>query len=615
MSMASEPWWRSDKGCVHSNVLKYVKEVERQQADLFDRFIKLAYLYDPNDREHLDSYRRRGPDSQVTENVIASNIDTVFAVTASTSIRPRFMTDDADWSTQRRARHLGWYSEGLMKQYDVMSKCRRAFKDAALKGTGVIKVYVDRFGDLRVERCLIDDIIVDNGEARGKEPTQLHHRHICNADELASRWPEHADAIEAAQRAEGTAERYWADYRPVDRDDVVVIESWKLPIGKQGKKGFIPGRHTICIDGLDLVDEEWEWDFFPFAVARWSERDAGWYGLSLAERIVGHQRQLNKMHWQIDRQMDQHAVPTTYVKYPDANLAVKTTNRAGTIVPVKADYPLTVIPKAVGEDQWRRLDQVSMKAGHETGVNQMAMHGAKPGGLDSGQALREYKDQTTQRFAPQEIELERLTLRTVELMLWCCKMMDEPPEPVRQSKFGRKRIKWVDVEMSDIRVQIAAASDLARTPAGRVQLALEWAQAGIISQDEARRLLQHPDTERSMSLYTAALEDIERTMEEMLDGAVLVPEPYQNLKMGVWRMQQGILKARDDGAPEDVLEVLRNWVVQAAEILAMSQMPAQPMAGAEAIVPGEAAPADPMAAAAGPAPIPGAGVTPAELMQ
>jgi hypothetical protein len=159
-------------------------------------------------------------------------------------------------------------------------------------------------------------------------------------------------------------------------------------------------------------------------------------------------------------------------------------------------------------------------------------------------------------------------------------------------------------------VQIAAASNLAKTPAGRTQLALEWAQAGVISQDEARRLMQHPDTERSMSLYTAALDDIERCIEEILDGEVLVPEPYQSLKMLLWRGQQAYLKACSDGAPEEILEAFHTWLVQAAWV--EGQAAAGAPAPADPMMAGAGLPPDPAMAGMPPGmpPMPGGGAPP-----
>jgi hypothetical protein len=53
------------------------------------------------------------------------------------------------------------------------------------------------------------------------------------------------------------------------------------------------------------------------------EKLDGWFGISAAERIAGHQRVINKGNWQIDRLIDQYAVPTTYVDMANASIAVK----------------------------------------------------------------------------------------------------------------------------------------------------------------------------------------------------------------------------------------------------------------------------------------------------
>lgn len=575
----NKPWWKAESGDVNKLVFAYVSEVERVQSDFYDRLSKIAALYDPSEGSALDG---RGVQALVSENVIASNVDTVTAIIAATEVRARFMTEDGDWSTQRRAKHLEWYADALSKKLDAHATCVDGFKDTALKGTGLVKVYIDGFDQVRLERTIVDDIIVDQGEARVGPPRQMHQRMIVSAESLKAMFPgDDAElAIDSALRGASSLNerREWADYRPIDTDEVVCIESWRLPVGKKGAKGYIPGMRAITIDGFDLLVEPYHKPFYPFAVIRWCKRDKGWYGIGLGERLAGHQRAMNKMNWQVDRTLDQNAVPTTYVSMADANIAVKTVNRIGSIAVTKSGQaPVTVIPPAVSGEVYRRQEVVKASSFEESGVSRMAAQSMKPGGLDSGAALREYRDATTQRFALQEKAFERFYLDVIWLVLDACKDLgaDAPPV-IRRSKFGPKHIKWADVDMGEVRVQIAAASQMSKTPAGRTQLALEWAQAGVISQDEARRLMQHPDTERSISLYTAAMDDLERCAEEMLDGENLAPEPHQNLKMGLWRLQQIMLKADADGAPEDVLEGLRNWLSMAADIEAKAAaLPAQ----------------------------------------
>jgi Uri superfamily endonuclease len=340
----------------------------------------------------------------ITENVIASNVDTVTAAIATTEVRARFMTDDGDWETQRTARHLEWYAEGVSKLHDVDAKCALAFgQGAAVRGTGLIYVGIED-GKLCVEHVLADDIVVDERECRsGSMPKQMHRRRLVDKDDLIARYPEFAEQIERAVTSRG-AMSTWAGYRPVESNQVVVVYSWIRPLGNR------KGRYTVCIDGQDLDDKEWTDDGFPFAKIVWAERVGGWYGIGLAERIKGHQRVLNRSNWHIDRLVERDAIPTTYVRRADAKLAVQSINRLGTIAVVNGEPPVTVAGPAVHPELYRRQETVKASASQESGVSQMAQHGTKPAGLDSGVALREYRDQTTQRFATQEKAYERLKL-------------------------------------------------------------------------------------------------------------------------------------------------------------------------------------------------------------
>ncbi len=163
---------------------------------------------------------------------------------------------------------------------------------------------------------------------------------------------------------------------------------------------------------------------------------------------------------------------------------------------------------------------------------------------------------------------------------------------MRKARFGSKKIRWNDVDMGDVRVQIAAASTLSRTPAGRYQTALEWAQAGVISTDEWRRLTQHPDLDRVLSLYTQGTDSVEQDIEAIEDGFAVTPEPFGNLMLMTRMGQMAYLRDRsigaadgDDSAPEEVLEALRDYVVLAADMLSSGSAAGAPPAGPGAMPP------------------------------
>ncbi len=576
----SKRWDSADEGAVHTSVFDYVAQVENAQFSIYDRFEKLEALYDP--LSISSSYSAEGtqadPCSVPIENVVASNVDTVTAVIAATEVRPRFMTDDADWSMRRTAKRLEWYAEGLGKLVDLDAKSELAFKECAKKGTGLLKAYADANGEVRLDHVHVEDIIVDEAECRaGSTPRQLHHRLTnVDADDLAAQFPEHEDEIERARGRGGR--RMWAGYRPLADDGVVVIESWRLPAGKRGTKAYKPGRHTICVDGADLFDEEWHKPGFPFAIIRWSERAKGFYGISLSERIAGHQRALNRRNWHIHRNLDQIAVPTTYVRPADANLAVKTVGKLGTIAVVRGDIPKTTFPQANSAETYQNREDLKSSAYEESGMSRLTATAQKPGGLDSGAALREYRDSTTQRFAMQEKSYERFVLTCYELLIGVCKELGATaPVIYKSARFGARKVPWKDVDMGDVKVQIQASSTLPRTPAGRYQTTLEWAQAGVITTDEWRRLTEHPDLDRVLSLYTQGIDTIERDIEAIEEGDYVVPEPFGNLELMVRMGQMAYLRDRDlDGCPEEVLEGLRQYTVLAQHLLTPPAPPAPP---------------------------------------
>lgn len=594
---AAEGWQYADKDKAHEAVFAQVQAIERRQFDLFNTFVKLEALYDPVVARYVDGGSRSGDrfSSMATENVIASNIDTVTAIISATEVRARFMTDDAGWKEQRRARQLEWYSEALSTLLGVDDTCRQAFRDAALKGTGLIKVYIDDYDCICVDRVQVDDIVVDEAESRFGSPRQLHQRAIVDRETLIDQFPDAEAAIRAAHG--GARQALWAEYRPIQRNEIVVVESWYLARGTKPddydaedydgtdaagvKVRYRPGRHTICIEGVTLLDEEWH-EGFPFVRIVWTPRPNGWYGISLAERIAGIQRALNRRNWHITAALDRAAAPVTYVNIADAKIAVQTINKIGTVAVIKSGQPpVTVNPPILNPEIYNSQQQLKASAFEESGVSRMTAQAAKPAGIDSGVAMREYRDQTTQRFSLQEKSFETLKLDTVLAMLACAKKLGaRAPTVERRKRWGSKKIKWSQVDMGEAKVAIAAASTISRTPAGRMQTVLEWAQAGVVSMDEARRLMRHPDLERAMSIYTEALENVEEMLERIEDGEVMMPEPYQNLKMLVWRGQMEYMKISGDGAPEEILENMRQCIVQAAYILSGGSQPANANAGA-----------------------------------
>ena len=88
----------------------------------------------------------------------------------------------------------------------------------------------------------------------------------------------------------------------------------------------------------------------------------------------------------------------------------------------------------------------------------------------------------------------------------------------------------------------------------------------------------------------------------MTTGIYEAPEPYQNLQLGLRLFQNAYLMYKGQNAPEDRLELLRQWVSDAQALLAQAQPPMPPQAPPAGAAPGPMAPpiANPVAAPTSP---------------
>lgn len=601
-----------------------VMSITRNQHGLFDRFLKLEALYDPNSwaatgsHQSLEkSLRRSGPGAQVVENVIASNVDAITGSLATDIVRAKFETTGADWKTQRRARELQYWTDGADAALELDGHVREKVREASKKGTGVVRVDNNAYGELEATSPLIDDILVDEGALQPNgQPMEVFQRHRIDRDELAAQHPDYETEIQESEPSTresiySVAWGRWFDDGRLQRNQIGMLEGWILPVGRKGRPGYKRGRHFKAIARAVILDEKWEEKGFPFAKFVWVPRPGAWYGISGAERIAGHQRRLNKQNWQFDRQLDQHAVPTTYVDPADANIMPVTHNELGTIAVSRGSRPVTVIPQAIGAEQFTRHRDIKDGSFEEFGQSRLQATAMKPAGIDSGVALREYKDQSSDRFGSQTVDIELFKLECILLAIRAARRLgSKAPTYYRQTFMrGTQKIRFSQVDPDETKTQIAPASKLARTPAGRKQAVIELAQAGLITTDESRRLLQHEDVERELSLYTAALENIDRALEDVKDGFIVMPHEFMNLAMCVRRGEAELNSSEQNGAPENVLEGLRQFTVVAAWILAQKEMAAAPAMGAAPMPAGPGAPgAMPMDPMAPPMLGPGAGM-------
>jgi hypothetical protein len=571
-------WWEEDDKKIHEAVFSYVESLEETQKYIHELNIRNARLYSNVDLLGLDwsltqrTYSRKSL-GRVTENIIQSACDTATSIVAGARARVTFQTDGAEFSVQRKARLLEKWVEGKFDESEFHREAARCFRDSVIFGTGALKVY-EHEGDVKCERVLIDEIKIDEMECRSADPRQLHHVKFVDKEVLKAMFPDHEEAIEESTRDSHRQETN--AYSNIDSNTAVCVESFHLPSGKGGKDG----KRVICVDGATLLSEEWKRPYFPFIFYRWSEPVCGFYGQGLAEQLTGIQLRINQLNHFIQKAQDLIAVPRVFVDIASKNLKMQINNEIGAIIPYRGKPPVFHVAQAVSPEIYQYKEALWRRGFEVAGISQLSATSKKPAGLESAVALREYNDIGAQRFQYNAQEFEKLAPKVAERFIDIARDIQKRGGECKSIFHAKKLVekicfKEAAVDDGTYRIRLEPASILSRTPAGRSQQVVEWAQSGIIDTDEARRLLNHPDLERTADINNAALEDIEATIEDLLDGKYDPPEPYQNLTMGMQRVQLAYLKARREGAPEEILENMRRWIESADYELKLAQKEAE----------------------------------------
>ncbi len=601
-------WFKDTDDNLHNGVFGHIKYLVTTQAYRSVDNIRNMRLYNNYDVVSLSSYNHSRVDSmnntthRVTLNIIQSMIDTVASKITKNKPKPTFLTDAGDWETQQRAKKLTKYCEGVFYASNLYHEAQRAFIDSCVFGTGAIKFYKEN-NEVRCERVLIDEILTDDVESYYGMPRTLHQTKFIHKDILKAMFPGNDFLIEEATTYNPT--NSIGGYNK-NKQMVFVVESWHLP----SVKGAKDGRHSITISNKTLFVEQYNKCQYPFVFFKWCERLTGFWGQGIAEQLTGIQLEMNKILKTIQISMHLVSVPKLMVEASSKIVTAHLDNKIGGIIKYAGTPPQYSALGGIPPELFSHLDRLYSRAYEIVGVSSLSAQAKKPGGLDSGKALREFNDIESERFMTVGMRYEQAFLDAASIILGLAKeIYEETGEfkvKVKGSKFV-ETINWSDVDMEEDKyvMEVFPTSALSSTPAARLQDVTELIQAGFISKEDGLKLLNFPDLNSTTNLYNAAVEDIEMVIDRMMNtGIYEPPESYQNLNLGIQKMQQSYLLYKTQNAPEMNLELLRRWVEDATSlVIKANPAPVAPVAAPLAAP--EAAPTSdivPLASATAPAP-------------
>lgn len=508
--------------------------------------------------------------NRVTLNIVQSMVDTVVSKITKNKPRPSFLTDGGDWSMQRRAKKLSQFVDGQFYASEYYAKRALAIQDSCIFGTGALKIYRDG-KDIKMERVFIDELMVDEREALYGDVRTMSQQKMVHKDVLIAMFPDKKDAIEASVSPDTSL---WATNTTTrESAHILVTETWKLPTFK----GATDGKHVLVTPNVDLFSEQYDKMYFPFLMWRWSVRPVGFWGQGIAEQLTGIQLEINKILRTIQVSMHLVSVPKIFIEASSKVVESHLNNKIGGIIKYVGQPPIEGKLGTIPPDLFHHLDRLYARAYEIVGVSQLSAMAAKPQGLNSGKALREYNDIESERFMSVAQRDEQMTIQAAQMLIDLAKEINDEfgsYEIKTKGSKGLETLNWDDVQLEEDKyiMQCFPVSSLSRTPAGRLQDVQELLAAGFISKEDGMKLLDFPDLQQFYNFNNSGLENIERAIELMIDsGEYQTPEPYQNLQLGIIKMQQAYLMYKNSNAPDERLELFRRWIDDAQSLLQQAQ--------------------------------------------
>lgn len=527
---------------------------------------------------------------RITYNVCQSVVDTITSKISKNKPKPYFLTSGGDWKLQSKAKKLGKFIDGCFYENNIYELGTDCFRDGAVWGDGCVHVYSED-GKIKAERQIISELYVDEIESFYGKPRTLYRVKNIDREVLIARFPKYKkDLLEANKaRPDGAASENIAD-------QITIAEVWHLKSGLNAKDG----KHYIILPGITtLLKEDYDEDCFPFAFFKWSKRLYGFYGQGLVEQIQNIQTEINKLLWVIQRSMQLAGSFKVLVENGSKIIKEYLNNDIGSVISYTGTAPTYITPPIVPPEIYQHLVTLKTSAYEQAGISQLSAASNKPAGLNSGKALREYNDIESDRFMTVGHAYEQFYLDIAKLMIIEAKKIYSDGMDLSVIVPGKKfleTIKWSEVEMEDDSyvMQCYPVSKLPDEPAGRLQTVQELMQAGLVSPQSGRRLLDYPDLEEEEGLANAQEDLLHKILDNIAENGVYeAPEPTDNLQLAHKLVLEYISKGRENNLDEDKLELLQTFLTQVQFLEQSAAAASQPLPQQGPDAAGGAAPANP----------------------
>jgi hypothetical protein len=588
-SMTLQKWWDEDDSNKAAGMMlttaAYLKESQGyryRQAGVYARLYgnQSLYSFAGQNLNKLDNVQGV-PQERPTFNLIQSVCDTLISRIGQSRPQPTFLTDNSDYKQRNLSKKLNNFILGEFYQTKAYEQTTTVLRDALVQGTGCMHIFETPDNKVGMERVLLTELLIDPNEGIYGDPRRVHRIKLVDRDVLIANFPKLRTMIEDAAKAYPDNS---ADSSKTVSDLVMVVEGWSLPSGKNAKDG----RHILAVSTGSLIDEEYTKDRFPFSFLHYSPRLLGFWAQGIAEQLTGTQIELNSILYTIAKAIKLVGVPRVFVEDSSKVVSSHFNNEVGAIIKYRGMKPSYEVAPANAPELYAERDKLIQYGYQQSGVSALQATSQKPQGLDSGEAIRSYDDISTDRFATLARRYDNFFIDLAYQIVDLAKDI-----AIRDGKYStvypnKNSIKEIDLPkaslvMDTFVIQCYSQSSLPKDPAGRLAKITEMIQAGMLSVQEGRRLLDYPDLEQIETLANAAEERIFQILDEIIEhGKYTPPDPFMDLQLAMTLTTQYINLYGQAKLEESKAQKLRDFYTQIQAIIQAATPPPMPMAAPNA---------------------------------
>lgn len=595
-------WYNSDDRSLHQELYPYIQYLQQENKGHVQELLRNHRLYSNQPVTAFGPYAFYRTIANVTQafdastlNIIASCVDTLQARIAGTS-RPtvEFVTSNGDWIQRRKAKDLNRFIEGIFYQTKIHDLNPQQVTDAGIYGNAYKHWYKEN-GKVKCERVFPVEMSVDPSEAMLGNPRTRFRTKYVSKDKLESvakknGW-KNLDKIRVAQAAR-TGNQVQSGGKYTD-EIIEVHEAFRLPSYTGAKDGV----HAVIIENATLLKEAYTRDFFPFTDYYYKKKPLGFYGESVASQLVRNQVMINRLLKIIDKSLVSFANPKIWASPGSQFNPDKFTRDIGGVI-MSTVKPEILAQAIIPQEVYTHLENIYQKSFQVIGIGQQASAGIKQPGLTAAVAIEAVDDIQADRLAIPSLAYEEMFVDDARLAIALMKEIVEEEgdyEVQFPSKGGLYSMHWNDIsddlDEDAYVLQANSVSSLPKQVPGKLQYITDLQSMGVIAPFQIPRLIANPDVDSVLDPMMSVQDRIYQVIDTILDkGAegyneVGGPDPLVDPQQQLTLFLQAYAKAQYDGAPDDRLQLLSQYIVQLKQIMAPPPPP-MPPTGAAPPMPG-----------------------------